>query len=84
MIHKVLENRPEKTWGWICQGFSRILNAKEKRIDAGCSMPDKIKISSLFTGQTPKTGIKHLFHKGTTWSNKKVLPKKAQNLQLRN
>jgi len=47
-------------------------------------MLDKIRPTSLFTGQHPETSIKHLFHKGTTWSNKKVLPQKAQNLQLRN
>jgi len=41
-------------------------------------------ITSVFTGQHPETSIKHLFHRGKTWNNKKVLPQKAQILQLRN
>jgi len=43
-------------------------------------MLDKIRITSFFTGQHPETSIKHLFHYSTTWSNKKVLPQKAQKL----
>jgi hypothetical protein len=45
-------------------------------------MLDKIGITSLFTDQHPETGIKYLFHRGKTWNNKKILPQKAQNLQL--
>jgi len=47
-------------------------------------MLDKIRIISLFTGQHPETSINHLFHKGKRWGNKKVLPQKAQYLQLMN
>jgi hypothetical protein len=47
-------------------------------------MLDKIRITSLFTGQHPETSIKHLFHRSKAWNNKKVLPQKAQNSQLSN
>jgi hypothetical protein len=43
-----------------------------------------IRITSPFTGWHPETSIQHLFHNGTTWSNKKVLPQKAQNLHSSN
>jgi len=45
-------------------------------------MLDKIRINSLFSGQHPETSIKHLFHKGTTWINKKNATKRAQHLKL--